>query len=974
MSAEPDGGVQPVLEGRRRRLLRPIARGLRELVKRPLAATAVVGIVAFVASAAILAWGRHDRPVLRFAVAFSQNDCCSWQVWVNGTTLRDVTVLPMQWGREATYSVPLFTSRVVHLRMPLGQTPGGTITLRRIWITRGSTTVSEVDPSTLSVTPYFATKRAVPNGVAFTATSSAPFLDVPVVLDTRESSFRLFVARVASEPLTTLVGLLLAGVVLTAAFALSSRQRLMLVSLAVTALVVRGLPWLSWRLPLRDSVAQSVGFASYQGLWKTREEFVLDAAALAALLIPIVIVVGARVLQRRRNADAPEPAVEAPAADVPARPLPRKIAAAMIAAPVALIALASLPNLRLLIGGPPQYEPSWDANNLIFWHYLIAAKHLEPMTDFWWPYGFQWLFDKPVPWGDLMSYGIYVTLWSFLAVGSYFTLARFFSGRALVIRYLLLAAFWVSVSFAGFAPLVTRYVAPLGVVLLFTAIPAAERFASWRRLAFAAALAEVALFELAQAAYALVPIAFVLAAGFVFAYGAGRRVAALELLRGIASVAAGLLLATLGYVFTGELGGTASYYRQFSALRVTYSLPGQLDAWVTHPTGLDGFLFWSVPIALTLAAYGVIARRDRARPLYVVMVALGILGLMIMQKQTIRPSISPQIWFPVAFPLAFWAVAEVRLPPLRRWIGIAACAGAIAAVVLVSGGYRAGWDAVRGAPHRLSQSVGALVHDRSAFAATAGKTYVPAAFDKFTTYKPVVAALRKIPAVRNGGPVWILGDDSPITMMLGHSWPYYFSDLYDTSPIAFQKDVIRRLGRTPPVRVVWNFAPPAMIFDTVPNVVRVPLLYDWAVTHLVPESTVGTFAILRSRHGDEPVALAWWRRRIGLAVDLGHIPVVAQLPQRACAAGHPCGSYLVESVPEGRPIPAAFDVPIRVAGLSFDVKFTAAPGDRRYIVPLDRLWFWSAAPRSARRIVRTGDAGGAVTTVVRRQRDLGTLY
>lgn len=972
MGAEPETGVTPVLEKVERRPRRlPLGRlvGGRTVVF-----AAMAGVAAFGASAGILAWGKHDRAVLRLNVAFSRNDCCSWQVWVNGATLRDIAVLPMQWGREATYSVPLSTSHVVRLRMPLGQTKGGTMTLHRIWVTRGSTTVATADPSTLAVTPSFATRRAVPHGVAFTATSSSPFIDVPVSLDTHESRFRLFVARVASEPLSTLVALLLAGAVLTAAAALASRRQLtLLASLALTVVVVRGLPWLSWRLPFRDSVAKSVGFASYQGLWKTREEFVMDAAALAGLLVP-VLVVGGAVLQRRRSAAAPAPAGAARVAETAGQPLSRKIAAALIAAPVAAIALVSLPNLRLQIGGPPQYEPSWDANNLVFWHYLIAAKHLEPMKDFWWPYGFQWLFDKPAPWGDVMSYGVYVAVWTFMAVGCYFTLARFFGGRALVARYLLLAGFWVSVACAGYAPLATRYVAPIGAVLLFTAIPPTEGLASWRRLVFAAALAEVALLELAQAAYALVPIAFVLAAGFFSAYRAGRRPAALELLRGVVAIAAGLGAAALGYAFTGELGGNLSYYRQLGALRVTYSLPGQLDTWVTHPTGLAGLLFWSVPVALALGAYGVVAQRDRARPLYVVTVALGLLGLMIMQKQAIRPDISTQIWLPVVFPLAFWAVTEVRLSPARTQAAGAACAGAIAAVILVAGGYRAGWDGLSGAPNRLSQSIGALLHDRSAFAATARKAYVPAAFDKFTTYKPVVAALERVPSVREGGPVWILGDDSPITMMLGHGWPYYFNDFYDTSPIAFQQDVIRRLERRPPARVVWNFAPSAMVFDTVPNVVRVPLLFDWSVSHLVPESTVGQFAILRSRRTGESIALAWWRRRIGSVVDLGHIPVVATLPQRACTVGRACGSYLVESVPGGRPIPAAFDVPVRVDGLAFDVKFAAAPGVRRYVVPLDRLWFWSAAPRTAHRTVRAGEADGAVATVVRRQRDVDTLY
>lgn len=885
---------------------------------------------------------------------------------MNGTSLRDITVLTMRSGRS-TYDVPLYTSRIVHLRMPVGQARDGLIVLHRLWVTRGSRTVAQANPAKLPITPSFARRTPTPNGAAFVATTSTPFLDLPIELDTHESAARLFLAKVASDPLTTVVGFLVALTLAAAALSVWVRRQWALpIALLLTLVAVRGLPWLSWRLPLRDSVSQAVSFASYQGLWKMRERFVLEAAAVAAVAVPALVLYALRRWRHHRGPTLADPDVA-----VNVVPLPRRATTALVGVPILLAALAGAPNLRELVGGPPQYAPSWDANNLIFWHYLIAKVHLAPMKDFFWPYSFQWLFDKPVPWGDVMTYAAYLSFWTYLAVGTYWTLARFFAGRGLCVRYILLVGFWLSALLADYAPFPMRYIAALAVLVLYTGIDPAERLRSWKRLIFGLALTELALFEAAQTIYIFVPLAFLVLAESALATPRTRHDVARRLGLAAAAIAPALGAAAVIYIVTGELGGTANYYEQLGAVTAADGLPGQLDTWVTHPTTLDAFIFWSVPLALAIGVYGALARSGRLRHLYLVLVALALLALMIMQKQALRPSITPQIWLPVVFPLAFWAVAEPRLPFLRRWSLVTMAAGAMAATILVAGGYRTAWHAVASGPHRVSQSIGALLHDRAALAATARRAYVPKAFERFRVEQPVVEALRRDPRVRAGGPIWILGDDSPITMMLGNSWPYYFNDFYDAAPLAFQKKVLRLLQKHAPVRVVWPFAPQAMVFDTVPQVVRAPLLFEWAVTHLEPEQTIGTFAILRPKREGERIPLAWWRRRIGSSIDLGHIPTVAGLPDNRCSYGADCGDYLVATIPSRRPIPAAFEIPVNADGLRFEVKFAASPGTRRYVVPLGRLWFWNAATIHS---LQSTTFASARISLERRRTDPNILY
>lgn len=933
---------------------------------RKVAVVASVGLTAFAFSALLLAWGSHNRPVLRLDVAFSANACCSWQVWVNGTSPKDVNVLPMYPGTEHTYEVPLTVTHVSYLRMPLGQTKGMTVTFRDVRVTRGAHTVAELDPASLPVTTYFASKHVIRHGVSFTSTYTQPFVAAPVSLTTTESSFRLQLAHIGDQPLRGIVALLLLGVLAALMFAARDRRQLIWAFGALlTVLLVRFTPWLSHQFPLRDSVREAVGFASYQGMWKRREQAVLDGAIAVAVLVPVVLCVATRQFAR----------VQRTVSETTSPRLARRWAALLVATPLVVLGLAAAPNLHLLISGPPSYVPSWDSNNFVFWTYLLQKLHLVPMRDFFWPYGFQSLFDARVPWGVLASYLTSLVFWAFLAIGSYSTLTRYFAGRALVVRYLALSSFWVSVTIADYWSFTVRYEGALAGVMLFAAVRTSDTLLSLRRAVFAFSWAAVILLEPAQAIYAAVPIGFLLLTELVSAVP--------RTALGIGSFA-GRSLTTLGvptaaavavFAATGELRGTVRYYENLSAITAQAAFPGRVDHWVTSPSGLQSFLFWSVPLALVLGLFALLTSRDPVANPARVVVALALLGCMMMQKQTVRPGIESQIWLPVVFALAFWAASETRLAALRRASVFAAAAGASAALILVAGDYGSALHHVAAGPGRLSRSVGALLHERAALAASADQAFAPAAFRRFDQYRPVVTALSRLPAVRAGGPVWILGDDSPITVMLGLKWPYYYNDLYDTAPIESQRLVLDRLRNAPPVRVVFNFSTQSMVFDTVPQVVRVPLLFQWAVAHVVPQQTIGNFAILRPRRPGERVPLSWWRKRIGTTVDLGHVPAVAGIPPLQCVGTKPsCGRFLVVTIANGTAMPDRFDIPVTVDGTTFTIRFASASGTHRYVVPLNRLWFWRPEDRAAIRDVQLPTVAGVQSSIERRLVDENALY
>jgi hypothetical protein len=921
-----------------------------------------IGCVVFLVATAAFAWANHDRPVLRVQVSFDAKACCSFQIWPNGVAKGSLTLLPVTAG-TGVYSAPIYTSHIDQLYLTTGSQPGGSARIERIWVQRGKTTLDEVPVDELrGATVYDATGRPFEHGVALRSTGPQPAIALPLSLDAHEGQLRLLLARLVSERLIAFGLLLVFGALALAVVAVRRQALGFLIALAAMLVLVRGAPWLSWRLDLHDDVTRAVGYASYVGLWKARERMILEVA----IAVPFFVAAVVALIRRRRPIAAVIPVVESSP-----RPLRRGIPAMLIALPSVVIGLAAMPDLRLYIGQPGQYVPSWDANNYIFWQYLVRTTTLEPVKDFYWLYGFQWLTDERPPWGNVITYVWFLSFWVFIAIGSWSTLARFFSGRSLVWRYLLLSALWVTAVVTGDMPFTTRYVAALALLLMFTGIDRVDRWWSWRRVLFVVAFVDVALFEPAQALYATAGIVFFALVELVAEAWADRGARLRWSTTTVMTIVFPIGITTLLFAVTGTLGETIALYRALTLSSAAYAFPSQVDAWVTSPKTLESAIFWAVPATLTVGLVGLVVRRGRTRLSYGVVGALGMLGLMIMQKQILRPHIATQTWLPLVFGLAYWAVSDTLLGTTRRWSYVLGIAGVAGALVLVSGGYRTGWDAFSGGPTRLEGTIHALVRDRGTFARQAGEYFAPSRFARFTYAQPVVADLKAMPPQRRRS-LWALSDDPEIPMMLGQSWHYYFNDLYDASPIDFQQKLVHELDDHPPATVVWDFSAHSMIFDAVPNPVRVPIIFSWAVRHLEPRERVGTYEILRQRQSAEPIALAWWRRRIGVREDLGHIPAVTKLPGASCAAGKPCTEYLFVRFPSGVPHPPQVVVPVTVRGLRFEVAFETGP-ESDYVVPLDRLWFVGGVP-GARPNVDTASVGGATVEVLRRHRGNGVLY
>jgi hypothetical protein len=129
------------------------------------------------------------------------------------------------------------------------------------------------------------------------------------------------------------------------------------------------------------------------------------------------------------------------------------------------------------------------------------------------------------------------------------------------------------------------------------------------------------------------------------------------------------------------------------------------------------------------------------------------------------------------------------------------------------------------------------------------------------------------------------------------------------------------------------------IFDGVPHSVRVPLIYQHVVEHYAYLRSSGVYDILVRRNADAPMDSAYWRRRVGEMVDLGHVPRLSRVVSAPACTGGECAEVALVRLPavEWR---RKTSLRLMTDAGEFVVMFDVEPGVKEYATRLDRLWFW----------------------------------
>jgi hypothetical protein len=708
--------------------------------------------------------------------------------------------------------------------------------------------------------------------------------------------------------------------------------------------------WAPDHVYIASPVQDAVGASAYAGTPYLPGQY---ASVVLQLLVLGAGVIGALLL--RRFSPSPvalaEPVAQLPGTDGDGDPPPwyRRtwVGAAAVAVACVLITLTIYPNvydgaLTIAASAPPD---GWDTENFITWNWLVNGTHELAMRDFFWPYGYTWVFYE-FPAGF-----VYQWLTELVTVGLCgWALWRLVPSEGRVTRIALcLLALPIMNMWEGH---LWRYAVPFAVIIAYAALgPARHRRPTWGHAVVGFGVLFAGMYQLDLIITVIVGAGFVLIADVL----AGRAPRSpRELARGVAVDLVALVPLVLVPLSWLVFGGFDGYYRFYTGLRGTSALGasdtslGALAQYIgARPSA--AMLRVTAPAltlvtAFALNAFGGPRAAGAARLLF----AGSAVGFLIVIKHLVRNIGDASLEFTILAGL--WAAALLwtsRRPVLSLLIG------AYVATALFTfdriGAVDGWWNVyAKDAKRRVTQSFDLIGKDDEVAAQRrllferrrfAGWTY---AQQQATVLQQAMAGARR----RN---FFVLGD-APILYVWFKQPPPFQFQLYDTARRADQEVVVDRLKAQDPEFVLWRFD---FAQDGVPQYVRDPIIFRYVVDNYVPVTATQYGDVLRKRRG-KPVDPDYWVSRLTRTESVGFVPASSTAEDAdECSGGTGCNPYVIlKGDPKGKRFTS-----FRISGhgRTFRVTVATRPEAKEYPVRLDRLWFWSVVgPAATVRALRPG--------------------
>ena len=847
------------------------------------------------------------------------------QVFVNDTSREPLraSIIP---GVRHTYEFPGIVEDVNMLRFDPTDIGDADVVIHSVELVAASRTLAKYGPSEVStwwrngIVP-----QEVDRGFGFRSAHSDPILQSNdhVRLPRVSSPWKVVLHDALFDtPIQPLVWLL---PVLALGYAVAGGG---FAHLALIASTLALGPWLLREISGRElgvvAATVAVSRAAFLGESLRAQQIAVTAVAGASIAFAVVVGWAAR-LRRKDGAWTAVP--EGPVVSSRSRSL------SLVVAWIALGLLVS-PNLAEQLAGMSSttYSPQWDADNVLYWANLTHSGAVA-FRDFWYTYGAFTLFDLPWPAGPSIRWAYETLMFGALLWGLWRLVPESRLSACLVV-FLVVLAYRLPLIFQ-----VERYLLGPAIVIGYLAARRDVPVQPWSLGPFWLATALALLFDPPQVLYAG-PALLLLSGMDFWTCRPLSRTALVSFVRLPLLAGAGVMVLALG------AGAWLAGHGQLAGFWGFYSQVADTFQYAAHPTLFDpawpifdlrhAMLLWPA-FAMSIGAYELTRRGDRR--LGEVLLTLGLLTFMTMQKHLVRPMEFTMGTLALFGSLSYVAVGRRSSSVRFQAIG-AIFAGVSLAVLVTHGRTEIAGSLLMDAPRRALGSL-RLLTTKEAVRRANDLRFAPERFASYRQERELIEGIRE--RWHTSGPLSVfMLSDAPIAYLMTGQRPVWFSNMYNTSPVYEQERMSEWLAKTPPSYVAFD--PGFLEFDRVPTAVRVPIVVKAVIDGYVPAGRTGHFEVLRRRRKGESVPLGYWRQQLGNSINLGHLlESIDSSTYGPCQDGRPCEHYLAVTVePTSNPQPTAA-LEIEVGGSPFEIRFALSPGKTDYIVPLSRLWVWHAA-------------------------------
>lgn len=186
--------------------------------------------------------------------------------------------------------------------------------------------------------------------------------------------------------------------------------------------------------------------------------------------------------------------------------------------------------------------------------------------------------------------------------------------------------------------------------------------------------------------------------------------------------------------------------------------------------------------------------------------------------------------------------------------------------------------------------------------------------------------------------LFVLGDDSYLYIILEKQAPFYIC-LYSQSILYSQQNTVDWLKKHRPKYVVWKSS--FKEFDGVPNIVRVPLIFEYVIDNYTYESSEGGFIILKKKDPLVAVDTDFWMYQLGNTVSLGFIPSRSDPDRFKTGNDNSKNNYTILTIDNPKPIHGKErTILFKHKNSFFKIKYKEQKNVYSYDIILERIWFW----------------------------------
>lgn len=591
-----------------------------------------------------------------------------------------------------------------------------------------------------------------------------------------------------------------------------------------------------------------------------------------------------------------------------------------------LIAIATFPKFN---STPPQLSANdFDFNNILTWNYAYHRGELV-FRDFWFPYFGQISQLGPFP-SDLMHIYLHNLLLSWIFI---FALYKILDCKIMP-TLLISATIWLGCEWGLFLG-VRRYFVGLSFLLYYAAILLRGQLSNSNAIICGLIASWIFLYEPNQLVY-IFPGSCLL---FIMAVRLPRvgKITNLDYFVWHLKIGALLLacvaISLIGLFINGQLASFLQFLSEMGALATRGSLPAPLYDWFELGVGHNRVLTLGLHLLLLTSITSVIiAKSPRLRFQNAITLAICLTVTMLFAKLLVRPHMALQIIGLLVVAVGFHFFNNYKLVGPFTKLSVLLFLG-----IFIGNYNRAGQ--ITGA---IRNAGVAILTSPSRFESFIHRPSESDFFEKYFAVENFIGlsndaanVAKYINANYSNPNCYVFGDESYFYPLLNIRTPKYIT-FYDGATLAAQEELLDSFKKNPPEIIIFN--PEFKQFDSVPNQVRVPLLYSFLVTKYRKSEVFGRFEILTPRLDNKTIDLNYWVSKLGDSIDLQEVPYLSNFKGSDGCSDKNCFDFVELQIKTSISNP---EVTLTFIDKEFKIKFAPNHNRKTAYINLSRLWFWN---------------------------------